>query len=448
MKGRGMATDNSAPRGIQLPWAGKKVHQEQVEEALSTLWHLAADNMRISQNMNVRTSVLNFVICTRDLESAHKVNALLRDLSSIHIARVTLLILDTASDAPSDISTWVTLRSFPIVSDMMRHHFEQVTVMVRGAAVKYAATVVQSLSRADLPVYLWWVDDLSQQEEIFQRFIAISSRAIVNSSHFSRPAESLQNLEQCIHDAANCAMSDLTWSRITALRELIAQFFDVPEYRPYLMGVNHITIEYTTTPTPAPAKNGASPAPASSYVGHPADQPTALATLSALFLAAWLKNRLGWQLSSRAEDNQRDHVAGHYGWYMTQRDIAKVISQPLVAQMEQVEQQTSDNSSNPLAGIQFIVRPRPMADSEPGTICLIRLHSTAQGQEAAFTIARGEDDDHVYTSAELPGSVHPQRTVSVADTHRESELLHHELEIMGRDHLYEETIQEVLSLLG
>lgn len=447
-----MATDNYPTQGIQLPWAGKKVHQVQVEEALSTLWRLAADNMRISQNMNVRTSVLNFVICTHDLESARKVNALLRDLSSIHIARVTLLILDTTSDAPADISTWVTLRSFPIVSDMMRHHFEQVTVMVGGAAVKYAATVVQSLSRADLPVYLWCVDDLPQQEEIFQRFIAISSRAIVDSSHFSRPAESLRDLEQCIHGAVDCAMSDLTWSRITALRELIAQFFDVPEYRPYLMGVNHITIEYTTATTPASAKNGASHAPASSHAGHPADQltaPTTLATLNALFLTAWLKNRLGWQLSSRAEDNQRDHASGHYGWYMTQRDIAKVISQPLVAKVEQVEeQQTSASSNNPLAGIQFIVRPRPMADSEPGTICLVRLRSTAQGQEATFTIARGEDDDHVYTSAELPDCVYPQRTVSVADTHKESELLHHELEIMGRDHLYEETIHEVLSLLG
>ena len=62
-----MATDNSATSDIQLSWAGKKVHQEQVEEALTRLWHLAADNMRISQNTNVRTSVLNFVICTRNV---------------------------------------------------------------------------------------------------------------------------------------------------------------------------------------------------------------------------------------------------------------------------------------------------------------------------------------------------------------------------------------------
>ena len=159
MKGVGMAMDNSATPGIHLPWAGKKVNQAQVEGELSTLWHLASDNMRISQNMNVRTSVLNFVICAQDIESARKASAVLRDLSSTHIARVTLLILDTRSDAPSEVSTWITLRSFPIISDIMRHHFEQVTVSVSGAAIRYVDNIVQSTLKPDLPVYLWWLND-------------------------------------------------------------------------------------------------------------------------------------------------------------------------------------------------------------------------------------------------------------------------------------------------
>jgi Glucose-6-P dehydrogenase subunit len=436
-----MATDNSATPGIQLPWAGKKVPQAQVEEALTTLWHLAADNMRISQNMNVRTSVLNFVICTRDIESAHKVNALLRDLSSTNIARVTLLILDTESDAPSDISTWVTLRSFPIISDIMRHHFEQVTIMVRGAAIQYAANAIQTLLIPDLPVYLWWIDDLPTQQDVFQRFVAISNRVIINSEHFSRPAECLQLIEQFAHKDAHYALSDLTWSRITALRELIAQFFDVPEYRTYLLGVNNITIEYVAAPTLTSTEFQDSTQSASAAV-QTAQHRTAL---SALFLAAWLKNRLGWHLSTRREDNQYDIGSGSYNWRMTQRDVARTASAPRTPHSNG---QTSNGSQQPQTGVQIIVRSRSVTDSEPGTICLVRLHSSAQGQVATFTIERGEDDSHVYTSAELPGGAYPQRTVSVAATHKESDLLHHELEIMGRDHLYEETIQEVLALLG
>src|SRR5213080_2841704 len=97
-------TDNAGPR---LPWAGKRVSMERAEEELSFLWRLAADNVRTSQNINVRTSVLNFVICAADLELRTRGSVIKRDLSSTYIARVILLILDEDSGAPASISTWV-----------------------------------------------------------------------------------------------------------------------------------------------------------------------------------------------------------------------------------------------------------------------------------------------------------------------------------------------------
>jgi len=38
--------------------------------------------------------------------------------------------------------------------------------------------------------------------------------------------------------------------------------------------------------------------------------------------------------------------------------------------------------------------------------------------------------------------------VNVAATHKETELLNDELEIMGHDHLYEQTLHEVSDLLA
>src|SRR5947207_13177482 len=115
-KVEGMATNKPSKN---LPWAGKTVQPDKVEQELMSLWHLAADNMRISQNMNVRTSVLNLVICALDIVSAYKTSVLLRDLPNTHIARVTLVILDTRSNLPAEVTTWVTLRSFPVISDIM-----------------------------------------------------------------------------------------------------------------------------------------------------------------------------------------------------------------------------------------------------------------------------------------------------------------------------------------
>ena len=94
------------------------------------------------------------------------------------------------------------------------------------------------------------------------------------------------------------------------------------------------------------------------------------------------------------------------------------------------------------------IRPQVQSHMRPGSICLVRLTSNVEGKQATFTINREGDPDHVLTSVELSRETRPQRTVSLAAAHDESELLHDELEITGHDYLFEETLQEVAELLG
>ena len=423
-EGEQMAANTSPDQGKRLPWAGKLVRPEHIEDELTFLWHLAADNMRISQNMNVRTSVLNLVICALDIASAYKASALLRDLPNTHIARVTLVILDTRNKISSGATTWVTLRSFPIISDIMRHHFEQVTVLLSGAATQFAPTIIQPLLKPDLPVYLRWVSDLPSNSEIFQRLITISNRVIVDSSAFSLPEERIRTLSSLLQASPNCALSDFSWSRITPWRELVAQFCDVAEYRPYMVNIEKIEIEHAI-----PATEEKSPA------GQVSANP-----IPALLLAAWLKTRLGWQLSKGDLQRPPTSVVGTYCWHMTTR----------IPTCALVESLASGNSLGKAGNrvIDIIIRPRMQAELHPGTICLIRLTSVLDGKQAIFTINRGDDDEHVITSVEVPNNPCPQRVVNIAATHKEVILLNDELEIMGHDHLYEQTLHEVFSLLG
>jgi glucose-6-phosphate dehydrogenase assembly protein OpcA len=427
MKGVGMAMDNSANPEIRIPWAGKKVRQEEVEDELTSFWRRAADNMRISQNMNVRTSILNFVICAPDIESAYKASMLLRDLSSTLIARVTLLILDTRSDMPSDVKTWVTLRSFPIISDIMRHHFEQITVLISGTAIQYAANIVQPLLKTDLPVYLWWLKSPPEDESILQRLLHISSRFVVDSRDFSQPEEQVRALSELLQDSPDSALSDLNWEHITVWRELIAQFFDITEYRAYLLNADFIEIEYAIPPS-VETENAQT-----EHAGTASTNP-----VGALLMAAWLKTRLGWQLSESGEQKNQSTELGSYSWEMNTRDVTR-ISQPLLLNTQEGEKPAS---------IQISVQPRVQAESRPGTLCMIRITGEADGKRATFIVERVEDDDHVSTAVEISGDTRLQRTVNVAAMHQESTLLHRELEIMGRDHLYEETLHEVFALLA
>jgi glucose-6-phosphate dehydrogenase assembly protein OpcA len=388
---------------------------------------MAADNVRTSQNINVRTSVLNFVICTSDIESAQHASTLIRDLSSTHIARVIILVLDEDSSTPASVSTWVTLRSFSIISDLMRHHFEQITTVMTGSAVRSAANIIHPLLKPELPVYIWWLNDPPQDDTIFRHLMQLSSRVIIDSNSFLTPEESISTLASLLQALPETAFSDLNWGRITAWRQLVAQFFDVAEYRPYLTGVDSIEIEHAVAPFAVPTRT---------EEGDVSPNPT-----RALLMAAWLKTRLGWQYSASNANAQHDPDTGAYYWQLIR---ARATTGPLAARSAGTGKTGKLSMSTPGS---ISIRPRVQSDIRPGSLCLVRLTSMVDNKRATFTVDREDDPDNVLTSVELTEGVRPQRTVSMAATHDVSELIHDELEIVGHDFLYEQTLQEVSTLL-
>src|SRR5947209_5931619 len=283
MKDQVMTREATNSPGLRLPWAGRTVQLENVEEELAFLWKMSADNMRTGQNTNVRTSVLNLVICAPDIESAQRASALLRDLSSTHLGRVNVLILDRSSNTPTGITSWVTLRCFSIISDIMRHCFEQTTLLATGGAVYSIANIIQPLFKPHLPVYLWWLGDPPDNDTIFDSLVKISNRVIVDSTSFFNPEQDMHTLALLLQASPECALSDINWGRLTPWRQLIAQFFDVMEYRPYLAGVTSIEIEHAAAPLATPTRT---------ELGDVSPNPAC-----ALLLAGWLKARLEWSLA-------------------------------------------------------------------------------------------------------------------------------------------------------
>lgn len=413
-------TNTTGPR---LPWAGRIVRIEDVEEQLSLFWRMTADNVRTSQNINVRTSVLNLVICAPDVETAQRASATIRDLSSTHVARVILLVLDTTEGSPGAVTTWATLRSFPIISDTMRHNFEQVTVLVAGSAIRATSNILQPLLKPHLPTYIWWLGDPPSDNTLLRNLTQLSNRIIVDSSSFFQPEQSLHTLVSFLDEAPDCALSDLNWGRITPWRSLVAQFFDMAEFKSYLGGIDTINIEHAVTNTVQTTRTA---------LGDISPSPT-----RALFLAAWLKTRLGWQLSANASDAHHNESSGTYDWQMIRASSAPARASG-----------SSKSGKLSLANAFGTMHIRPRYDDSmpPGAICLFHMISKVDSKHATFTINRA-DEEHVTTVVELDKTNLPQRTVSLAAESAVSALLHDELEIMGRDHLYEETLRAMVQLL-
>ncbi len=408
-----MTQKSAAPQGNSLPWAGKFVRIEEVERQLSLLWHMSADNMRTAQNLHVRTSVLNLVVCAPNLATAKAASTQLRDLSgsSSHFARVTVLILDqSASD--SDVSAWVTLRCFSVISDIIRHCFEQTTIQLSGGAVNSAATIVQPLLKPDLPVYLWWLGDLPSNHAIFDDLAQLSQRVIVDSHSFYSSEQDIKTLVSFMDAAPDCAISDLGWGRLAAWRELIAQFFDNAETRPYLDGLDHVVIEHAVVPD----SNGETHSSMSI-------NPT-----RALLLAGWMAKSLGWTLLRHNSQGLDASKPGVYHWYMTrvQNDDITPVANPPVFRID--------------------ILPIEQTEDEVGAICSFGVSSHLDGKQATFSISRKDDPEHFLTQVNIPDETRPSRTVNIA-ARPEGDLFNEELTIQDHDQPFEDALHQIRRIL-
>ena len=420
-----MTNDTAHDQGIRLPWAGKSVRMSEIEAVIASLWKMSADNLRTGANVQVRTSVLNLVICTPDIETAQRASKILRELSSTHLARVTLLILDSEENAPSSLHAWVTLRCFSMISDLMRHCFEQATILASGSAVRSIANIIQPLLKPDLPVYLWWLGDPpGRNDPTFIGLVDISSRMIVDSTGFFNPEQDIGTLSTLFDTTPECALSDLNWGRITPWRQLISQFFDVPEYRTYLSGVTSIEIEHCVAPIATQMRT---------EMGDVSPNPA-----RALLLAGWLKERLGWSLGEDISNNDRDTESGTYYWNMVRLKNARS-----TRSLAPIRVKTTPGN---IASIS--IRPRVHAEMRPGSIYLVRLTSNLEQKQATFTISLDNEMKLFKTSIELSHETRARRSVSLAAVHNESELLHDELEILGHDYHFEQTLKEVTEMLA
>jgi glucose-6-phosphate dehydrogenase assembly protein OpcA len=178
-------------------------------------------------------------------------------------------------------------------------------------------------------------------------------------------------------------LSDLAWSRLTPWRQLIAQLFDGPARAAYLRRLHRVVVEFGN-------ESGASKIPA-----------------DALLLAAWLVRQLGFKSPQAImpEDAAEAHTAA--GWEL-RRDGSRL-------------------------------RMELRHGKRPGPGVTAVFLTCEEGERAVFVVARTQDGKGLATRAELPGQAPMRRLVRTGDESA-SGLVSSELEILGRDHLYEQVL--------
>jgi glucose-6-phosphate dehydrogenase assembly protein OpcA len=173
---------------------------------------------------------------------------------------------------------------------------------------------------------------------------------------------------------------------------LLADFYDVAEYRTALESIDKVHISYV-----APQADVTATAP------------------QALLMAGWLASRLQWEIldepASRAADER-----------MTFRFSSKA-GQTITVELQRIKD----------------------AAIHPGRLAHVELQSLAHG--TSFKVERSADRERVLTEAKLGSNVQGGRVLPVRNRST-AQLLSREMEILCNDQIYQEALHFAAALIA
>ncbi|MDX6613280.1 MAG: hypothetical protein QOD75_2466 [Blastocatellia bacterium] len=371
------------------------IKPEVIERELAQLWQETSraalqDVAPGDERATMRARVANLMIYA-PAAAADEVNDVLEKLSTHHPCRALLMI--AAPDAPNrDIE--VVVNSFchaGAEKGPRKLCCEEVSLSAAGRFVVELPSATIPLLVPDLPVFLWWRDDLQSVAEVFDELVQRSDRVIIDSADLKKPGQEMKVLANIVNskDESQAAFSDLNWARLTSWRALLAGFFDTKPNRTALEQIVNVRIDYAAS-----------------------DGQAAALSSQALLIAGWLASRLDWKITKSAA-----HVTKGSHSVKFERN-----GQQIRADFLQVE-------------------PHQL---QPGRLARVILTTS---DSTAFEVSRSEDGLYLQTSinhesATKHARVSPSHTRSVAD------LLSGEMDILCSDLMWEEAVRKAGEIAG
>ncbi|HEY0319553.1 MAG TPA: glucose-6-phosphate dehydrogenase assembly protein OpcA [Pyrinomonadaceae bacterium] len=384
-------TTYTAPRAVRVP---ETLDVQAVERELSRLWmENVGEDDRDEETAVMRARVLNLLVYVSSDETLGEVNELLSEVTAAHPCRALVMVAERESE-DLDIEMFVSSYCQSAGGAETRNLCcEQVTLKARGRFTVELPSAAEPLLVPDLPVFLWWRDQPRLGDEVFRKLSHASDRVIFDSADFLEPHTDLYALDSLLQKerARHTGLSDLNWARLTSWRGLLANFYDVREYRAALGNINRVRIEYVA----------------------PQGQPDEIAP-KALILAGWLASRLGWRVAAAQQAYKETDVRS----VLVERDGREIVVE-----------------------FQSVERARTMH----GWIARVELAAT-EPEPCAFIVARSEDGRYLETQTTSNDERRASRLLVGGDK-TEAELLGRELEILSHDRIYEEAVRGAVRIL-
>ena len=372
-------------------WGSRADGIAALERELNRLRRAQSAHAREQGRTIARAAVLNLIVYADRERHARRAAESVSTLSLRHPSRAIVLLADRAprEGVTAQIEMHCHLRDADAVQQVS---YEQILVRARGDSDDRLASAVIPLLVPDLPVFLWWTGDPPVGGRVFSKLLEIADRLVVDSADFSRADATLHELARtCDVARGRFGVTDLNWTRLTAWRESVTAFFDVPAWRPFLEGITGVRIGFAVD---MDGRNI-----------HPSQ---------ALLFVGWLGSRLGWRPIEALAPSE----AGGMLFAIARSDGERVMVR---------------------------VRPRFERSVSEGDTSGIRIQAERDGTQAEFVVKREPDARHQTQTVIVNGTVRWQRVMPLPSPDI-VELIGEELAILGSDRIYEAALAALVQL--
>lgn len=368
-------------------WGGQATSIDALERELARLRRAAVAHAKEQGHTLARASVLNLVVYADREAHARRAARTVAGLALRHPSRAIVLLADR--DREGVLASVQLHCHVPQGDGAQPVLYEQILARVRGDFDERLASVVIPLLVPDLPVFLWWTGTPPSDPRHLDDLVRLADRLIVDSADFARPDRTLPEVARLAH--MRVGVTDLNWARLTPWRELIAQFFDVPLWRPFLGAITGLRAGFAVDMDGRDI--------------HPSQ---------ALLLLGWLASRLGW----RPVEALAPSEAGGLLFRMARSDGAAVMVR---------------------------LRPRFERGLDAGDVSGVRIQAAIGHVTGEFVVKRASDARHATATAIVAGAVRSERVVPLPAL-GVRELLGEELAIVGNDEVYEAALGALMEL--
>jgi glucose-6-phosphate dehydrogenase assembly protein OpcA len=410
----------------------RQVDVDNIERELDNMWRQTnASALASGSHPATRNSVLTLVAFTYGEQAALVTRNAVNAMVGMHPSRSVIIAPLNSHDGPP-LESYIDTGLY--TSGAGASYGEQIVVLARDDAVPHLSGVVLPLIISGLPSYLWWRNDPPWRTEQLEAMVDGCDRFIVDTSEMQQPLPGLVALDDLQRRKKSAsATSDFNWSRQAPWRELTAGFFDAPALRPYLQGIDRVTIEYAAGAEDSPTN------PVSAYL-----------------LAGWLASRLGWLLHTGRRSHGVDAAQEHTLYNAAGQPITIEINarfgvplkswQELVAEEDPTPSQETQDGQDGRAPATARTKEPPCVG--PGALMSLHLHARLDAAKTGiFAIAREPDMRHASTLSHVPEGAPPSQTVHLPSI-GESSLLATQLQLMDHDTIFEDALTMAAELAG